>query len=232
MVSPIPDIPMPAISCKYSFVDSPLLNVEIESQIDVRMMYVEWEMKHATSKCLVRKEVLDKLKEVQRLLPDGLYLRVWDAWRPFELQKELFEAYSKTIIKRFNLSELPNSKRIEFISKYVSVPHFNKEKAPVHTTGGAVDLTLVDANGNELNMGTEFDSFSEKTHTAYFESTDEEEIKINRRILYNAMTSVGFTNLPSEWWHYDYGDGFWSYYTDIPTKYTGIRDIKEVDSFE
>ena len=37
-----------------------------------------------------------------------------------------------------------------------------------------------------------------------------DEIKNNRRILYNAMISEDFVNLPSEWWHYDYGDKVWA----------------------
>lgn len=41
------------------------------------------------------------------------------------------------------------------------------------------------------------------------------------------MIKAGFTNLPSEWWHYDYGDAFWSYYTKNAVKYQGILgDVK------
>ena len=71
-------------------------------------------------------------------------------------------------------------------------------------------------------MGTEFDSFSPVTSTNAFEKTNNEEIKNNRRILYNAMTKAGFTNLPSEWWHYDYKDRAWAYYKEKPAEYKGI----------
>ena len=48
----------------------------------------------------------------------------------------------------------------------------------------------------------------------------------NRRILYYAMIEAGFTNLPSEWWHYEYGTKFWSYFKGRPALYKGIIDIK------
>lgn len=232
MFDSIPSNDMPNLSDNYRIIKSSLLNVEKESGINVHMKYSELGMNNAVNICLVREEVLEKLISAQSYLPQGFFLRVWDAWRPFELQRELFEVYSKTIAHKFQLFELPEKERISIISKYVSFPNFEKLKAPVHTTGGAVDITLVDKNGKELDMGTGFDSFSPKTHTDYFESTNDEEVKKNRRMLYGAMTSAGFTNLPSEWWHYDYGDGFWSFYTEVPVMYEGIASLREVDNIE
>lgn len=232
MNTPIPDRSMPSQSDSYSILNSRFVDVKKDGSIDVRMMYAERGMTNATEYCLVRREVLDKLKEVQATLPDGISLRIWDAWRPFALQKELFDYYSETISKQFNLTELTHGERIKFISKYVSIPNFDKLKAPVHTTGGAVDVTLIDSDGNELDMGTEFDSFSERTHTNYFELTGSVNIRDNRRILYNSMINAGFTNLPSEWWHYDFGDGFWSSYSRLSVIYEGVADLKEVGIFE
>lgn len=51
----------------------------------------------------------------------------------------------------------------------------------------------------------------------------------NRRILYNVTIAAGFTNLPSEWWHYDYGDKFWAYFKRCKAKYKGIIDIEFPD---
>lgn len=93
---------------------------------------------------------------------------------------------------------------------------------PVHTTGGAVDLTILDNYGRELDMGSFFDEFTDRTYTAYYENEKNVLVKNNRRLLYNIMTTVGFTNLPSEWWHYDYGDRFWAFYKKEPTLYRGV----------
>ena len=70
-------------------------------------------------------------------------------------------------------------------------------------------------------MGTGFDAFSKKTNTVYYEGINNE-IRNNRRLLYYTMIKAGFTNLPSEWWHYDYGDRFWAYYTKKPAIYRGV----------
>ena len=75
-------------------------------------------------------------------------------------------------------------------------------------------------------MGSGFDEFTDRTHTAYYEINDggdrSRTIRENRKLLYHVMTESGFTNLPSEWWHYDYGDRFWAYYTKQPALYRGV----------
>jgi len=91
-------------------------------------------------------------------------------------------------------------------AKYTSPPGGSS-----HQTGGAIDVTLIDNNGSRIDMGTTLTDFGEKVHT------DSDLIikkqKENRRILYNAMTSVGFVNYPLEWWHYSYGDRMWAAYS-------------------
>ena len=76
-------------------------------------------------------------------------------------------------------------------------------------------------------MGTSFDSFKETAWSSYFEMNNSNIMaRENRRILYYAMIEAGFTNLPSEWWHYEYGTKFWSYFKGRPALYKGIIDIK------
>lgn len=68
-------------------------------------------------------------------------------------------------------------------------------------TGGAVDITLVDLEGNELDMGTTFDFFGKEAHHAYqgFSS----EVLSNRKLLKETMEKHGFLSITSEWWHYN-----------------------------
>jgi D-alanyl-D-alanine dipeptidase len=181
-------------------------------------------MKTAVKECFVRREVYEMLKNAQENLPDGYRLRIWDTWRPLSLQKELYEVYRQSIIDTFNLSSLSQSEQNEFISKYIAIPSENPDSPPAHTTGGAVDLTLIDVDGNELDMGTAFDDFSEKAETDYFEKHgfDGSVVRKNRRILKSAMESAGFTNLPSEWWHYDYGNRNWALYSKSVAVYKGV----------
>ncbi len=151
----------------------PLVEVRPESGIDVRMQYPLLGMQYAEEKCFVRRKVLEMLLDAQSYLPEGMRLRVWDAWRPFALQKELFEVYTAKIVEEFHLQDVTEEERHAVICEYLAVPNPDRKHPPCHTTGGAVDVTLVDFHGRELNMGTEFDSFSLKAHAEYYEQDSE-----------------------------------------------------------
>ena len=63
-----------------------------------------------------------------------------------------------------------------------------------------VDLTLIGGDGQELDMGTPFDTFSSAAHTANATG----EVASNRRLLVLLMQAEGFTNYEKEWWHFTY----------------------------
>ena len=111
------------------------------------------------------------------------------------------------------------------------MPSYNILRPAVHSTGGAVDLTIVGPDGEVLEMGTGFDEFNSATWTYAFEPDSgtglvNETARDNRRLLYNVMTEVGFTNLPSEWWHFDYGDGMWAQIKNENAIYAGRLDAE------
>ena len=220
----IPHLELLKMYEKHQFIDSPLVEIPEDSGIIIDMQYPILGMKEAITQCLIRREVLEKLLEAKAKLPKGLTFKIWDAYRPFALQKELYYTYKDKIIEDFNLDKLSKKGQDNVIGNYVSLPVENETLPPLHTTGGAIDLTLVyEDTKEELNMGIVFDSFSDLTSTDAFEQDGmDEEVRNNRRILYYAMTSVGFTNLPSEIWHYDYGDRAWAFYTKKPAIYKGI----------
>ncbi len=128
--------------------------------------------------CLLRKETVIRLKEVQDELEKmGLGLKIWDGYRPFYAQVKFWEF-------------MPDE-------KYVSDP----KKGGRHTRGTAVDLTLITKDNKELLMPSSFDDFSKKAHRDY-QNASEEEI-INRSILEHVMEKHGFIGYPTEWWHFD-----------------------------
>ncbi|MBR1853923.1 MAG: M15 family metallopeptidase [Lachnospiraceae bacterium] len=254
--SPITDIADPVRYESKAFVNSAFVEITTGGRFDVQMQYPPLGMKHAEPQCYVRKEVYEMLLQAAERLPNGYRFRIWDTWRPFALQKELYEVYSQDIIRDFNLADCTEEERKAVIRKFVSDPVADRDVPPVHTTGGAVDLTILDENGRELPMGTAFDAFTDKTNTAYYEKIslggdegsgvngesdgndrgkaddrngrDDREIRENRRLLYHIMTEAGFTNLPSEWWHFDYGDRFWGYYKGKPAIYRGVFTREEI----
>ena len=186
--------------------------------------YFEQGLAGAAKNMYVRKTTAEMLLEASRLLPEGVKLKVFDAWRPQIVQKTLFDRYFQRLSKEYEGSGLAVEERVKKTREFVSYPSDDPMKPFAHETGGAVDLTLTDAYGNELDMGTRFDDFSTAAYTAFFETGEESEPGRNRRILYNAMLAAGFTNLPSEWWHYDYGDNFWGALTGNNAIYQGIYD--------
>lgn len=205
-----------------AFVDERIVPVAESGRIEIRMQYPLLGVNGALSDCLLRETAYERLQAASELLPEGYRLRIWDAYRPLSLQQELYNIYYRRITEYFKLDSLPEDERIAVIGRYVCYPSSDPEYPPVHTTGGAIDLTVTGPDGNELDMGTGFDSFEEATHTSFFETGADEKIRNNRRLLYNVMTSAGFTNLPSEWWHFDYGNRFWAFFRKEKTLYKRI----------
>ncbi len=224
----IPDIVGPERYEKQDFAASKFVEVATNEYFEVQMQYPLLGMKYAEDHCFVREEVYEMLVNAAKALPSGMKFKILDAWRPFALQHELYMAYSVDIIKDFELENCTEEQKKAVVRKFVSDPVEDRDVPPVHTTGGAVDLTIIGENGNELEMGTGFDAFTDKTCTAYFENEKNETVRDNRRLLYHTMVGAGFTNLPSEWWHYDYGDRFWAFYNKKPAIYRGVFAKEEI----
>lgn len=135
---------------------------------------------YPSAKVYLRKVVAEHLKMVNDYVKQkyNLRLKVFDGYRPLSVQKKMWKI-------------VPDS-------RYVA----NPKNGSRHNRGAAVDLTLIDSTGKELDMGTGFDNFTEKAHYNYSGLTEEQ--KKNRKILRDAMIKFGFEPLETEWWHFDY----------------------------
>lgn len=222
---PIPHIDFPSIDnyC-INAIDDELVSLSSLGLMCESQYYMQG-IKGALKDCYARQLVANRLLDVNRNLPEGLSLKVYDAYRPIEVQQYLWDYYRNKLSKdNKDLSDAELDKKTSF---FVSKPSYDIINPSLHNTGGAVDVTLVDSNGVELNMGTKFDAFSNKAWTNHFEEyVDDKDVKTNRRILYNSMIKAGFTNLPSEWWHYDFGTKFWAYFKNRNALYIGILNAK------
>ncbi len=136
------------------------------------------------AKCYLRPEAAEKLQAVQLALKEkfGYRIKLFDCFRPRPFQQRLWDIMPD-----------PN---------YVTPPH----KGSMHSRGMAVDLTLVDQSGKELDMGTEFDFFGPEAHQGYNHS---DAVKRNRWILKSTMEKHGFGSIRTEWWHYSYKGKSW-----------------------
>jgi len=155
-----------------------------------------------------RLSIADLLVAAQCQLPRGLRLLVIEGYRPPAVQERYFTSSMSRIA-----GAAPNwsTERVRAeAATYVAPP----DVAP-HVAGGAVDLTLCTVDGVELPMGTEVNATPPEHGRECFTASAEidAEARVNRNMLIDAMTSTGFVNYPSEWWHWSYGDRYWAFVT-------------------
>ncbi|MER5715404.1 M15 family metallopeptidase [Streptomyces sp. NPDC002132] len=167
----------------------------------------------------VRADVLRRLLLAQGALPPGVRLLLVEGFRPPALQRSYFDAYSATL-RRAHPDASPARIR-ELASAYISPP----EVAP-HVSGGAVDLTLCTEDGRELPLGTEVNATPEESEGGCRTAATNigAEARANRLRLHRAMTTAGFVNYPTEWWHWSYGDRYWALLTTAPAAEYGPAD--------
>ncbi len=93
-----------------------------------------------------------------------------------------------------------------------------------HLTGAAIDVTLADVWGAELELGPPIDAIAEEQ--GQNEAATSDEARARRLVLARALTGVGLVNCPTTWWHWSYGDRYWALLTGADTAVFGpIRDL-------
>lgn len=157
---------------------------DYSKDLAIELKYATWnnfakKTLYPSPTCVLTKGTLDKLIKANNLVKkQGYSIKIWDAYRPLSVQKIMWDA-------------TPDK-------NYVANPYRSGSK---HNRGAAVDITLVDKNGKELKMPTGFDNFTAKASPNYKGMSTEQ--RKNMNILAKAMTSSGFKQLSTEWWHFD-----------------------------
>ena len=149
-----------------------------------------YDMKYATEDNFLKAKVYDcaecymRLKTVKammkandKFMKKGYRIKLYDCYRPLDIQKKMWAIVSNPI--------------------YVA----NPSKGSIHNRGGAVDISLVDSKGVELDMGTPFDFFG--TEASHDYKNLSKEILDNRKLLKKIMLQSDFQSFDSEWWHYN-----------------------------
>lgn len=134
---------------------------------------------YTAPKAWFRKEGADSLLKIQNILNEqGLGIKVFDAYRPYAATLYFYEVSGDTT--------------------FVAAPWHGS----IHNRGGAIDLTLINLEtGEELEMPTPFDEFSDRASHSYSELPAN--VIANREKLLKIMTDNGFTMYKHEWWHYN-----------------------------
>jgi zinc D-Ala-D-Ala dipeptidase len=156
---------------------------------------------------LVRSGVAARLAVAQLLLPPGRRLRVVEGHRCPDDQLAIWRRYAADVARDHPLADADERRRLT--SRFVSP----LEVAP-HVAGAAVDVTLVDRLGREVDLGTPVDATPEESGGACFtDAVVGPAAQEERRLLIEAMTGAGFVNYPTEWWHWSHGDRYWAWST-------------------
>lgn len=133
---------------------------------------------YPVNKCIIQHETARKLINANNYAKSlGFKLKVLDAYRPLSVQRLMWET-------------LPDD-------NFVAPP----TRGSKHNRGCAVDVTLVDLEGKDLEMPSPFDDFSEKAWITY-DSAPAHQLE-NRELLANIMIKSGFQRISTEWWHFN-----------------------------
>lgn len=171
--------------------------IELEDTTFIRLAdysdNFEYDLRYATENNFLKTKVYDcaecytlvktakaLIKANEEFMRRGYKIKFFDCYRPNSVQYKMWEI-------------VPNP-------QYVA----NPVKGSIHNKGGAVDITLVTLNGDDLDMGTDFDFFGKR---AYHDNFDlPEEILNNRKALKETMERNGFWSVRTEWWHYNFSN--------------------------
>lgn len=155
---------------------------------------------------LLRETAARMLCRAAKAVPAGYRLGVIEGWRAPMIQRRMYLA----IWNRYkNRNPDWSDVRLRRTVNRFTAP-LDPRVPPPHSTGGALDVFLVDDSGKDLDMSSPFNPIDTKCFS--LEAPGLSDVaRLHRRILKEAMLAGGFTNYPSEYWHWSYGDQGWAY---------------------
>ncbi len=151
----------------------------------------------------LRKTVADMLNAAAGRLPTGYAFQAGTALRTLAMQRRHWDAYYASVCREH--PEWPLSARRRAANRYFAP--YDQPAPPGHCTGGAVDVVLVGADGQPVDVSSPL----ERWDGAYTWSDGiSPEARANRLLLVDAMLGAGFSNCREEYWHYSWGDSAWA----------------------
>ena len=159
-----------------------LKNLSDDFIYDIKYATADNFLKQAVYDCpecyLKKTTALALIKANEVFKEKGYKILIYDCYRPLDVQKKMWAIMPGT--------------------NYVA----NPKKGSKHNRGAAVDLTLIDKNGQIVDMGTPFDFFGKEAHHTY--QNLPKDILANRKLLRETLNAANFRHISSEWWHYEY----------------------------
>lgn len=219
---------IPILECGEPLVPIPLEIFAVESPHPYQKLgatYAERSPYH------LRQSVLNSLLQAQvqlQKLYSGWRIQIFDAYRPVAVQQFMVDYTFAEVVHAQGLTsaQLTAAQRTviwEQVYQIWAVPSLEANCPPPHSTGGAVDITLVDDTGTPVNMGSAIDELSPASRPDYYANSiapGEQQYNFHRQLLRDVMRHSGFQRHPGEWWHFCLGDQMWAWLSNQadPTK--------------
>ncbi|MEA5466541.1 M15 family metallopeptidase [Leptothoe sp. PORK10 BA2] len=185
----------------------------------------------------VRQGVLAALLQAQANLQQqypGWRIQIFDAYRPIAVQQFMVDYTYGQLLQLWQHEhsgetdrQPPQEELLNQVYQFWAAPSHDLATPPPHSTGAAIDITLVDHQNQVVDMGSAIDEISPRSYPNYFsEQTSSEQTTADqsgadqpgaktfhhhRTILSQAMDSAGFRQHPNEWWHFSLGDQLWAW---------------------
>lgn len=153
-------------------------------------------------------------------------LQVFDAYRPLAVQRFMVEYTFQELLRDRQLhpETLSTDQEREImaeVEQFWATPSDRPETPPPHSTGAAIDLTLVDGRGEPVAMGSPIDEISPRSFPDYFSQNPHPQAEVfnyHRQLLNQVMVAAGFRRHPQEWWHFSLGDQMWTWLISLETQ--------------
>jgi len=219
---------IPILECEELLVPIPLELFAVESPHPYQRLGANYGER---SPYHLRQSVLNSLLQAQAQLQNyhpNWRIQIFDAYRPVAVQQFMVDYTFSQVVQAQGLTLsklLENQRQViwEQVYQIWAVPSLDSATPPPHSTGAAVDITLVDSTGQIVNMGSAIDELSARSHPDFFANSAEaleRQYHHHRQLLWDVMRSSGFQRHPGEWWHFCLGDQMWAWlsHQKEPTK--------------
>ncbi|MEN9206646.1 MAG: M15 family metallopeptidase [Gloeomargarita sp. GMQP_bins_120] len=163
-----------------------------------------------TSPFWLRRGVMARLlqaQEVLQTLRPGWRLCLYDGYRPNRVQAFMVDYTYRQLARQY--PDQPAEALWAQVYQVWAVPSDDPQRPPPHSTGAAVDVTLLDAQGQPVDMGSPIDEPSPRSHPHYY--PPHSLYGQHRQLLFQVMTQAGLVRHPREWWHFSWGDQLWAW---------------------
>jgi zinc D-Ala-D-Ala dipeptidase len=170
----------------------------------------------------LRSGVIDRLQGAQRILTrqqPTWQIQIFDAYRPVSVQQFMVDHSLREVLRdrgwdEGKITTAQRDSALQQVHQFWAKPNFDPLTPPPHSTGAALDVTLVDGQGQAIDMGGDLDEMTLRSYPDHYVGLPDPEAEAfdsHRQLLNFCMHQAGFERHYHEWWHFSWGDQLWAW---------------------